>query len=69
MTKLTWRQAQVLDFISKFMGEAQRPPTRAEIARHFGWASANAAEDVLTALQRKGAVRLIRGTARGIEVV
>jgi SOS-response transcriptional repressor LexA len=41
-------------------------PTRAEISREFGWASANAAEDHLRALERKGLLKVLPGTARGI---
>jgi len=45
------------------------PPTRAEIADHMGFRSANAAEDHLRALARKGAISLKPGTSRGIRVL
>ncbi|MCK7494160.1 MAG: hypothetical protein MZW92_25235 [Comamonadaceae bacterium] len=35
------------------------PPTRAEIARQLGFRSANAAEDHLRALARKGVIELV----------
>ena len=44
------------------------PPTRAEIARSLGFRSANAAEEHLRALQRKGAIELVPGTSRGIRL-
>lgn len=68
MLKITPRQQQILDFIVKFGGEHERPPTRSEIAKHFGFKSDNAAQEHLVALARKGFIRLCRHTARGIEV-
>ncbi len=65
---LTPRQQQVLDFINAYRGRCQMPPTRTEIASHFNWKSANAAEDHLKALERKGAIVLKDQTARGIFV-
>ena len=44
------------------------PPTRAEIAAHFGFRSSNAAEDHLRALEKKGHVFLKPNCARGIYV-
>ncbi len=44
------------------------PPTRAEIARALGFRSANAAEDHLRALQRKGVIDLVPGASRGIQL-
>jgi repressor LexA len=40
----------------------------AEIARELGFRSANAAEEHLRALQRKGAIELIPGASRGIQL-
>lgn len=65
---LTARQQNVLDFIVKTMNELGYPPTRAEISRALGFKSANAAEEHLRALERKGAIRVIRGTSRGIRL-
>lgn len=66
MTALTQIQANVLAFIRAHRREHQMPPTRSEIARHFGWASENAATEHLKALAKKGAIRLQPGRSRGI---
>src|SRR6218665_2109801 len=63
--KLTARQQQVLDLIQNTMARTGAPPTRAEIAAELGFKSANAAEEHLQALARKGAIELARGTSRG----
>ena len=68
MAELTPRQSEILDFIQAFIDETGMPPTRAEIARELGFRSANAAEDHLRALQRKGVLELIPGTSRGIQL-
>jgi repressor LexA len=39
-----------------------------EIARYFGFRSANAADDHLRALQRKGLIELRPGISRGIVI-
>ncbi|GGW65929.1 transcriptional repressor LexA [Vreelandella hamiltonii] len=65
---LTARQQHVYDFIVKTMGELGYPPTRAEIAKALGFRSPNAAEEHLRALERKGAIRIIRNTSRGIRL-
>ncbi|UYG06089.1 transcriptional repressor LexA [Halomonas sp. M4R1S46] len=65
---LTPRQQNVFDFIVKTMNELGYPPTRAEISRALGFKSPNAAEEHLRALERKGAIRMIRGTSRGIRL-
>ena len=44
------------------------PPTRAEIARELGFKSANAAEEHLRALQKKGVLELVPGASRGIQL-
>lgn len=68
MQKLTHRQGQVLDFIKNHMQQTGMPPTRADIARSLGFRSANAAEDHLKALARKGAIEMVPGTSRGIRL-
>ena len=66
---LTDRQAEILRFIRDTVEETGFPPTRAEIARALGFASANAAEDHLKALARKGVIELAGGgMARGIRL-
>lgn len=66
--QLTARQSQVLTLIVQAIQQTGRPPTRAEIARTLGFRSANAAEDHLRALARKGYVQLTAGTSRGIQL-
>ena len=68
MAQLTPRQAQILNMIQEFISDSGMPPTRAEIARELGFKSANAAEDHLRALQRKGVLNLIPGASRGIQL-
>jgi repressor LexA len=65
---LTARQAQILELIRQYIGETGYPPTRAEIAKELGFKSANAAEEHLKALARKGAIEMIPGTSRGIRI-
>lgn len=65
---LTERQAQILELIRQFVSERGHPPTRAEIAQALGFKSANAAEDHLRALARKGAIEIVPGTSRGIRL-
>jgi repressor LexA len=68
MSDLTPRQRQILDFIREQVEESGMPPTRAEIALALGFKSANAAEDHLKALKRKGVIDLVPGTSRGIQL-
>ncbi|ANG63291.1 repressor LexA [Marinobacterium aestuarii] len=66
--KLTRRQTDVLECIKKHIETSGYPPTRADIARDLGFKSANAAEEHLKALARKGAIEIIPGTSRGIRL-
>jgi len=66
--ELTPRQAEILKFIRDTLQETGMPPTRAEISLALGFASHNAAEEHLRALERKGAIEMIDGTARGIRL-
>lgn len=68
MAQLTPRQSQILQMIQDFIAESGMPPTRAEIARELGFKSANAAEEHLRALQRKGVLELVPGASRGIQL-
>ncbi|MGK0441914.1 MAG: repressor LexA [Pseudohongiellaceae bacterium] len=68
MSKLTARQAEVLAVIKAHIEETGYPPTRAEIAKELGFKSANAAEEHLKALARKGAIEIVPGASRGIRV-
>jgi len=67
--KLTARQSQILALIREAIAQTGRPPTRAEIAHALGFRSANAAEDHLRALERKGHIRIAASTSRGIQLV
>src|SRR3546814_18768677 len=67
--KLTERQQQILELIRAEITRTGFPPTRAEIARALGFRSANAAEDHLKALARKGAIELTAGASRGIRLL
>jgi len=64
--KLSSRQREILGFIQDRIEEDGLPPTRAEINRHFGFSSPNAAQSHLHALERKGAIRINPRLARGI---
>ncbi|WP_280191643.1 transcriptional repressor LexA [Delftia sp. PS-11] len=66
--KLTARQQQILDLIQSAIARTGAPPTRAEIAGELGFKSANAAEEHLQALARKGVIELVSGTSRGIRL-
>jgi repressor LexA len=68
MRQLTPRQSQILEMVQDFIAETGMPPTRAEIARELGFKSANAAEEHLRALQKKGVLELIPGASRGIQL-
>jgi repressor LexA len=69
MIKLTPRQEQILNLIKDAIDNTGFPPTRAEIANELGFKSANAAEEHLQALARKGAIEISPGTSRGIRLV
>ena len=65
---LTASQQAGVDLIKTIIRRTGFPPTRAEIAKNLGFRSANAAEDHLKALAKKGAITLIPGTSRGIRL-
>lgn len=69
MIKLTARQEQILNLIKDAIDNTGFPPTRAEIAAELGFKSANAAEEHLQALARKGAIEIAAGTSRGIRLL
>jgi len=68
MRPLTSRQSQIFDLIKEQISQTGMPPTRAEIADFFGFKSANAAEEHLKALAKKGFIEMIPGTSRGIRL-
>ncbi len=67
-TVLTKRQREIFDYICVYQNQHGYPPTRAEIAHHFGFRSANAAEQHLRALARKDMLQMIPGASRGIRL-
>lgn len=69
MKELTARQSQILELIKHCVKTQGVPPTRAEIANTLGFRSANAAEDHLRALARKGYIEMTPGASRGIRLV
>ena len=69
MLKLTARQEEILQLIRSAIENTGFPPTRAEIAAELGFRSANAAEEHLQALARKGAIAMSPGTSRGIRLL
>lgn len=69
MIKLTARQEQILALIRDAIETTGFPPTRAEIAKELGFRSANAAEEHLQALARKGAIEITPGASRGIRLL
>ncbi len=69
MKQLTARQSQIYELIKQHLQETGMPPTRAEIARILGFRSANAAEEHLRALAKKGMIELVPGTSRGIRLL
>jgi len=68
MEKLTQRQEQVLAVVRRHIDTTGYPPTRADIASELGFKSANAAEEHLKALARKGAIEIVAGASRGIRL-
>jgi repressor LexA len=68
MRPLTARQQQIFDLIKEKISDTGMPPTRAEIADFFGFKSANAAEEHLKALAKKGFIEMLPGTSRGIRL-
>lgn len=66
--KLTPRQQEIFELIQRSIARTGAPPTRAEIATELGFRSANAAEEHLQALARKGVIELVGGTSRGIRL-
>ena len=68
MNPITKAQDRVLKYIKRHLKENGYPPTRGEIAQHFGWASKTAAQQHLEALQAKGFISLASNLSRGIKL-
>src|SRR5258707_13042258 len=67
-TPLTPRQAEILEAIRDHIAEHRRPPSQPELARALGLASTNGVFKHLAALEKKGAIELSPGLARGIRL-
>jgi len=65
---LTPKQQKILNFVRKSIEKTGFPPTRVEISKAFNYSSANAAEEHLRMLERKGAIELTPGASRGIRL-
>jgi repressor LexA len=65
---LTSRQAEILEAIRSHIEEYRRPPSQPELAKALGLASTNGVFKHLAALERKGAIEISRGLARGIRI-
>ncbi|MEO5692596.1 MAG: transcriptional repressor LexA [Usitatibacter sp.] len=65
---LTTRQAEILEVIRAHIAEHGRPPSRPELARILRVSSTNGIAKHLIALEKKGALELSPGLARGIRL-
>ena len=68
MEALTAKQQEILTLIRQAIETTGLPPTRAEIADAMDYSSHNAAEEHLRMLERKGAIEIVKGSARGIRL-
>ena len=68
MDELTPRQQQILDFIRQEIAATGMPPTIAEIAAAMKVNSTNGIRGHLQALEKKGAITLVSGASRGIQL-
>jgi len=66
--ELTPTQQKILNFVRKTIQKTGFPPTRTEIAEAFRYSSANAAQEHLRTLERKGAIELTPSASRGIRL-
>ncbi|EIC83334.1 LexA repressor [Serratia sp. M24T3] len=69
LSPITPKQREVLEFLKSFLAENGFPPTRGEIAEHFGFKSPNAADENLRSLVKKGFIKLSAGKFRGITII
>ncbi len=67
--ELTERQAEVLAFLKSYAKANGMPPTRKDIAEHFGFESAAASQDHLVKLFQRGHIKLLPNIARGIVIL
>lgn len=68
MNDLTPRRAAILEFIRERIAEQGQPPSLAEIAEAFGFASRSVARKHITALSEAGLIEVVPNQARGIRL-
>src|SRR4051812_1915524 len=66
---VTAKQRRVFDFIRRYIGSNQEPPTIAEIGRQFQMSSSASVHGILSALEREGLIKRIPNISRGIEII
>lgn len=66
---LSLRQQEVLAYIGEYLDRLGFPPTIAEMQEAFGFASPNAIQTHLRALETKGYIRRYPGRSRALEVL
>lgn len=64
----TARQVEILEFIRAASQAERRPPSIDEIRRHFNFQSTNAVRAHLQSMEKKGLLRIARGSHRGISL-
>lgn len=69
MKPLTVEQNRVLSFVIQQQQETGAPPTVREICVALGYKSINNARQHLRLIEQKGHIRLVKGKARGIELL
>jgi repressor LexA len=67
--KLTTCQRRIVEFIQACVRDESRPPTRKEIAKHFGYRSLTTVEDHLRLIVQKGYLKMESNQARGLQVL
>ena len=68
MEVLSERQRQILDFISGYIAEHDRPPTNREIGQAMGIASTGHVDYHLSMLAKKGYIEREANTSRGLRL-
>jgi repressor LexA len=69
MKLLTEEQNRVLSFVTQHQKERGAPPTVREICLAMGYSSLNSVRQHLRLIEQKGYIRLLKGLARGIELL
>ena len=68
-TKLTKKQALIIDFIKEFTARQGESPSYREIMTALGLSSVSAVAEHIDNLVKKGAIRKTPGAARSLEIV